>query len=280
MKLKSEYTLTHHSFTRTQLSTPLEVDLGGEIVARIDDFDEKSWHMSVTEPIDPAGLRRVEDRDYFQRLPDGTERPIPTIDVQRTPSARPLLVRQLVDALAFLMDGKVSLSVRPHDDRLLPDSDEDRKLLESLGTDRRKVQGVVEIHEPGGGGVVTAEALTALMPQHAGLRLFADAGKSELAISRYREYWKVLESAFGAKDADLLEALGAYEPIQDLVQEGELKQLHVLRGRASHAESKAGVAEQMAVERLCKEEMPKLKRLAERVIMTKASWGYPTNGWR
>jgi hypothetical protein len=58
----------------------------------------------------------------------------------------------------------------------------------------------------------------------------------------------------------------------------ELERLRVLRGRASHAQSraKAGKQELVDVERDCARAIPRLKTLVERVILTKKSWGYPT----
>jgi hypothetical protein len=56
----------------------------------------------------------------------------------------------------------------------------------------------------------------------------------------------------------------------------ELRELHTLRGRASHAESRSGVHELEHVERECGARLARLSCLAERVILTKRSWGYPT----
>jgi hypothetical protein len=52
--------------------------------------------------------------------------------------------------------------------------------------------------------------------------------------------------------------------------------MRVLRGRASHAESKAGYDELVAVERECGRKVARLKNLVERVLLTKKNWGYPT----
>lgn len=46
----------------------------------------------------------------------------------------------------------------------------------------------------------------------------------------------------------------------------------------SHAASSAGLDELITVETECSKHVPHLKALAERVILTKASWGYPTLG--
>jgi hypothetical protein len=95
--------------------------------------------------------------------------------------------------------------------------------------------------------------------------------------ARFRELWRVLESAFTRSDDELVALLADYAPTQAMgFTRDELRQLLVLRGRASHAASKAGLTELVAVERECSQRLPCLKNLAERVILTKRSWGFPT----
>ncbi len=55
-----------------------------------------------------------------------------------------------------------------------------------------------------------------------------------------------------------------------------LRQLLVLRGRASHAQSKTGIRELTLVERACSTHLPRLRCLAQRVILTKADRGRPS----
>ena len=60
-------------------------------------------------------------------------------------------------------------------------------------------------------------------------------------IGRFREFWRVLESAFGQKDAELLDSLAEFRPAIHLgFALEELRQLQILRGRASHAETQLG----------------------------------------
>ena len=53
----------------------------------------------------------------------------------------------------------------------------------------------------------------------------------------------------------------------------ELKNLWVLRGRASHAESKAGIEEHKFISKQISKVLPRLKSLIEQVLVTKKSWG-------
>ncbi len=87
----------------------------------------------------------------------------------------------------------------------------------------------------------------------------------------------MLEAAF-ARDGDkLVDLLAQYQPAQQMgFDRDELRALLILRGRASHAQSKAGLRELVAVEHECGNRLTRLKNLAERVILTKKDWGYPT----
>jgi len=126
---------------------------------------------------------------------------------------------------------------------------------------------------------VTEDFLKSLMPKRVGLRLFADAVRSNLATAELRELWKVLESAFRATDDRLVKLLAAYPPAQALeFKEEELKAMLVLQRRASHAQSSKAIEELRRVENECAERTPRLKNLCERVILTKKPWGYPTSG--
>src|SRR5205085_9366951 len=87
----------------------------------------------------------------------------------------------------------------------------------------------------------------------------------------------ILEAAFGKRDDELVALLAKYEPARKLdFDEAEVKQLLVLRGRASHAQSSAGIKELVYVDQECSKQLPRLKNLCERVILTKKDWGYPT----
>ena len=89
----------------------------------------------------------------------------------------------------------------------------------------------------------------------------------------------MLESAFNVQGDKLVALLADYPPAQAMAfSRGELNQLLLLRGKASHAVSKAGVTQLLAVEWECSLRLTRLKNLAERVILTKRSWGYPKKG--
>lgn len=108
------------------------------------------------------------------------------------------------------------------------------------------------------------------------MRLYADAVRLTLDLARFRELWRVLESALAETGKQLVDLLAAYPPAQQLeFGHGELSGLLTLRGRASHAQTKGGVQQLAAVERECRQ---RLQNLVERVILTKQHWGHPTPG--
>jgi hypothetical protein len=118
-----------------------------------------------------------------------------------------------------------------------------------------------------------------LLDRTSGVRIYAMALAHGTASARFREMWRVLEAAFQLKDGDLIDRLVGYGPAIEMeFDRDELRDLHTLRGRASHAESRSGVHELEHVERECGARLARLSCLAERVILTKQSWGYPTTG--
>jgi hypothetical protein len=98
------------------------------------------------------------------------------------------------------------------------------------------------------------------------LQIYAEALQLRTPQARYRDFWRVLESAFGAKGRPLLELLAQFQPLQQIdVTLAEFQELHVYRGRASHAESRKGVAELRRVRGFTMEREGRLKCFAERV---------------
>ncbi len=101
-------------------------------------------------------------------------------------------------------------------------------------------------------GGITTKTITDLLPKRIGLRLYANAMKANLAVAQFREFWRVLEAAFGTRDYPLVTLLAKYEPAKKLgFDEAEMKQLLLLRGRASHAQSRAGIKELISVDQEC-----------------------------
>jgi hypothetical protein len=184
----------------------------------------------------------------------------------------------VLSALSFLSGTPLALSVRMSgiNEDVVPDDPDDEAVLERLGTRElyrqtfaRPATRTVNLN-------VDATAVGALLDRASGVRLYAMALAHGTAAARFREMWRVLEAAFQLKDSELIDQLADYRPASEMeFDRDELRELHTLRGRASHAESRSGVHELEHVERECGARLARLSCLAERVILTKRSWGFP-----
>lgn len=94
------------------------------------------------------------------------------------------------------------------------------------------------------------------------------------STGRFRELWRVLEAAFGEEGSKLVECVSQCDAALDMeFSAEELEQLRALRGRASHAQSSAGIDEAVAVEREAARVVNRLQALAEALVMRKVRWG-------
>lgn len=89
-----------------------------------------------------------------------------------------------------------------------------------------------------------SQNLLALSERPSGIRLYADALKMGTSTGKLRELWKVFEAAFGQNDDALVGSLSRCEAATEMeFTRDELQDLLVLRGRASHAYSRADLDE-------------------------------------
>jgi|SRR5579863_1632980 len=279
MLLHAVYTVMTPGNQPLSLILPLMLSLDKDTVASLVEHEE-GMQLLVDRKIDPASLGLVKDDSYSKELPDGKHEPIPTLQLIDDGALEHILSEDFISTLTFLTDIPITLS-KPHGyDQFVPETDEDRELLERLGTDQphSRLTGRVSMRSFTLNGA-TDKTITDLMSRRVGVRLYASAIKTNTSVAQFRELWRILEAAFGKRDDDLVSLLIQYEPARKLgFNEAEIKQLHVLRGRASHAQSSAGIKELVNVEKVCAEQLPRLKNLCERIILTKKSWGYPTLG--
>ena len=235
-------------------------------------------HVVLDSRVDPANLELVRETGVSEEGPDGTRRDVPAIRLRVGSPPLPD-VSEFLNVLTFLADVPFrAVGSLVHRPSLVPETAEDEALLSELGTS--------DFYAPLGGstsiravtpGAVDSVTLEKLLARPEGLQLYADALSVEHPVAQYREFWRVLESAFGERDDRLVALLASYEPAKE-VEFGpdELRALLLLRGRASHAQSSSGIAEVRFVRRECQKRLPRLKTLVERVIATKVTWGKPT----
>lgn len=282
MLLKREYTLTAPERSLAEPEFPIRFTAEGERDVRIRESDnDRLWHMSVTGPIDAADLRLVADSGWRRTDDDGIGHPVPALDVtSESASETAVLARSIASAMSYLFDKPVRLSVRPHADEVIAETAEENALLDEWGA--RPTLTRFSITTSGGAvtGRVGGDDILAVLPQQAGVRLYEEALRADTATARFRDFWRVLESAFASHDQGLIDLLTSFEPLGPLgVDAAELRGLLILRGRASHAQSKAGLREIALVEEECTMRNGRLKNIVEQVIATKKSWGYPTTGY-
>jgi hypothetical protein len=240
---------------------------------------EDGLRLVLERSVDPSRLEVVPNSGWFRELPGGEREPLPRLRLVDDQPPEHILAEDFASAVTFLTDVPLTLSRPIQEDRFVPQNDRDEKLLESLGTDEPYYETGVRVMSRTFNPEVNADGVSALLTRTAGVRLYADALQLTLDVAKFRELWRVLESAFANTDEDLVQLLASYPPTQQLSFDAEeLRDLLVLRGRASHAQSKVGVSELIAVERECGRRVARLKNLVERVILTKKSWGYPTIG--
>jgi hypothetical protein len=279
MLLHTVYTVVTPSNKIPSLVLPLTISLDADTTASFIE-QESGIQLHIDRKIDHTKLELVEVSGRYQKLSDGTEEPVPTLRLVEDEARVNILRQDFISALTFVTDVPITLSRSPHSDWFVPETDEDRDLLERLGTDqpyyRFTAQARMRSFSPSG---ITIKTITDLLPRRVGLRLYANAMKADLAVAQFREFWRILEAAFGERGDKLVALLAQYEPARKLdFDEAEVKYLSLLRDRASHAQSSAGIRELVYVDQECASLLPRLKNLCERVILTKKSWNYPTVG--
>jgi hypothetical protein len=280
MLLRTVYTITS---TNTQgladLDLPLTFAVDGGVSGTLSAHAEGTLRLVLERTVDPSALELVTETRRYRIMPDGSEEPAQALRLREDEASDHVVALDLLSALSFLTDIPLWLSRPIHEDRFVAQTDADRAKLEAFGTDEvyDAISGRSQIRSFG--EVVLDSQFTVILPRRAGLRLYADALKLGSDVAQFREFWRVLESAFGITDEELVAAIAKFPPAQAMeFGADELRSLLILRGRSSHAASKAGVHELTKVQRECSHRLPRLKNLAERVIATKANWGYPTAG--
>jgi hypothetical protein len=275
MRLRATYgvDLEGH-FPTDQL--PLSLALDGPRAEIVEDADsERRLNLVVEVPVDPAGLR-LERTTGIQQ--DGQE--LPAVVVAELGETG-IIARRIVDALSFITRCPTALFGKSGDEpfQLVPDDDGDAEMLEQFGT--RLVyappQATSSVWLPLRLAAQNVEKL--YRERESGIRLYADALKMGTSAGRLREFWRVLEAAFGVKDDDLIDLVSRCEVATDMeLTRDDLRGLHTLRGRASHASTRAGMTmrELAAVEREAGEAVGRLQGLVEALIVRKADWGVRT----
>lgn len=274
MRLRVNFGLAlfHEGFAMDEL--PLTADVAeGRAEVTVDTEAERRLNLVVEVPVDRSGLRL--EPHSGARATEQSDDELPAIDVPER-AVPTLVARQVADAISFITRSPMSLFGKAEAPTLIPDDEADAETLDRMGT--RRVYWPLSTTA----GAVMRLPLVALNVSNlylrpSGIRLYADALRMGTSAGQLREFWRVLEAAFGVKDDELLDLLSQCDAATDMeFTRDELRELLVLRGRASHASSRSKIKEVAAVEREAAGVVGRLQGLAESLIVRKADWGIPT----
>lgn len=245
-----------------------------EFVLTFQDSESRTGEASLTMAVLPSGLQVREGSAGLDGSPG--ERGIGVPEEHLMSST----IRSIERILAFAFEVPVHFYGKLGFSHLLPESPSDEQVLRELGDlhpyvgiktkIRIRASAIRELDE---------QTIDALLEREVGLAIFRDALCISRPIGQYREFWRVLESAFGLKNSALVNALAQFSPTVELgFDEPELRNMWILRGRASHAESSAGLKEYTAVSKLVEDKLQRLRSMALQVLLTKANWGIRSLG--
>jgi hypothetical protein len=276
MILRETYLVTPASIAQ-EIEMPFEINSDDGSVARLA-FEDDRLRLTRDYSV-PVALEVERESGFFRSLPDGTEEPLPRLRIPSDAQPSHLWLEDIVDALSFLVDRPLA-SRRQGRGKLIPETEEEKDQIAEVGSDEPfAATGLTASIRTTSLEVGADNVRTLLDGPRIGVRLYADALRLPLPTSRFRELWRVLESAFGQKDGSLVKSLARYKPaVQLKFDASELNELLTPRGRASHAETKKPDEELGRVEVLCDQKLPRLFSLVERVILTKRTWGSRSGG--
>lgn len=178
--------------------------------------------------------------------------------------------------LGFIAQRPLGLTLGFSKYRLVTESTDDEAVLDRLGSSEL----FEKVHLANLGVTsspvidVSDEDFALLLNREIAFALYSDALRLESSVAAFREFWRILESAFGLTESELVKTLSTFAPMDEIdVSEEELQELRVLRGRASHAQSRNKLDEYRVVTNLVGSRLSRLRSIVEKVILTKKHWG-------
>jgi hypothetical protein len=266
MLLRYVYQVTLDS-THARFVLPMHLS-GDAGVSCVLDSSADGYQLIVDQRVSAAALRGGQYRDS----PAGTPGDRYVVLGQELQDVH-VLVQDVASALSFITDDRRGPLVR-RDQRLVAETPADEDVLAALGSDQPYIGRTATLHQRTFLGEVDDKFLQRLFDRRLGLRLYAQSLRSDYEVAKYRDLWRVLESAFGRQGNGLVNELAHYSPAHQLgFDEAELQGLKELRDSASHAQLRGGLAEFYHVEAACGSQLRRLKSLVERVLLTKRDWG-------
>lgn len=249
---------------------------GGTATLTGDAVDNRIIFIELRVPVDKHSLVVFTDEGAWDK--DG--RNLNAIKLGDADAATRTAALYVVQAIGFLLQERLrrtSLGPGPYEGtEVRADCAEDEQVLAELGLVDYVWHGdrTTRILSRSFLTTFSDDDVSAVMLKSAGVLLFSEAERAMTPAIQFLGYWKVLESGFGEHTTRLVELLVQFEPAQHMAFDlDELRRLRVLRGRAAHAYSSAGLREIVEVGQLCDFKLARLRNLAERVLLTKRHWG-------
>lgn len=274
----SSFSGQHTERVTAQAELPKTLSLSSDSKAHLD-WLESGIEILIEVKIDRDELVLSQDRTAFIRGENGDEFPVSCLRLKRPCREDSQVAQDLTVALSFFLEVPLKLHISGTSRLVAEDEADEQRLAELKCNELCRdlyARNITVTSQP---AALTESQVVGILGRSPGLHIYSDALSSSIPSAQFRDYWRVLESAFGLIDDDLVDALSAYPPARDLhFDKEELRSILVLRGRASHAKSRKGLSELSEVNLQCADALPRLKSLAKRVILTKKSWGIPTNG--
>lgn len=270
MRVRVEFTLSARGTIAVE-ELPLDFELNGSRVVVSARGDGPDLDLVVDVPVDPSTVRIVTDV-----CEAATGSPVEMLEIGEDATAT-VIANRVADGVSFISRAPIFVSRKELYSELIPEDDQDAAHLDALGMS--VVRGKLSAGSPGIWMPWPLEPanIAFLNERPAATRLYADALKMGTSAGRLREFWRVLESAFGEDGGTLVGLVSSCEAARDMeFTESEFRDLYKLRGRASHAQSKSGVDEASAVEREAARVVNRLQGLAEALVVRKVHWGNRT----
>lgn len=248
-----------------ELPMVITLSMGDFRLRRLDDWSEPEPPVLIEAECCVEDVAEIAvDTDVFGRR------------VLSSPDIYSLLDGSIRISAAIGFAAGVTLSTNAADfaeesaNRYIAETREDEQILRDFGVDSARMPlratTAVEVadHHP-----VDAQFIQALAERGA-VTVYEEVLGSTTESGRFRELWRVLEFAFQAHGRQLVELLASYPPAVALgFDRDELEALRALRGRTSHAASRAGTTEIARTRGASLVHTGRLWSLVDYVILTK-----------
>lgn len=232
-----EHTLTPAAVA-PQIELPLKYEAAdGATVVTVEQVEDEL--LAVQEfRFDGSLLQRHEQSGHFEIGPNDERIPLPRLGLPPGAGPQARALDDVVDALSFLLDRAVNARRRGRGGKFVAENNADAALLMTVDSPEPYSSTTAQVWTRTFSPEVIGENVEAVLAgREVGVRLFADAHRLSLPTGRFRELWKVLESAFGTSAKQLVNQLAEFEPAQKMrFNKEELIELRSLRDRASHAQ--------------------------------------------